>query len=195
MFCRRRFLKKCSLGCILACLLVVLGGCAEKDRAAVHYPLEEETVMQALREAGLPGEICAEETEKTDNQSVFTLRDAGQPYPDGRARVTAFVLSAALDDGRCLRVIFPGRDGTDAAFDRKTQQAKLAFAERLYFGDAQELALDAALREEEISSGDFELETAARGAFFHMRYGAERGRLELVLCASEEVYHSLFPEK
>lgn len=134
------------------------------------FPLEEETVADALEKSGLPGEISASETDSYgEGHIVYTVRSQTETYSEqtspeeaeaepGTRLLVATASSAVIEEGRQLQTIFDQRDISEQ-FAWEDWKQQIIFATLLYGGFEDEEAVyrefsSKAFPEEEGSDGE-----------------------------------------
>ena len=98
-------MKKRSLICLLPSALLLLCGCtqtarqkAEKTLPTPNFPLGEDAVLSAFKDAGYDVILDVNDTEETSARLSIILRDREKTYTEGRNNVLAAnVISASTD--------------------------------------------------------------------------------------------------
>ena len=81
-------MKKYGWISLMLCVLLLLGGCAKEQEAAVQppeFPLDEQTVFDAFEDAGFSVILSEEDTEAQPDRVRVTLRDPERTYAEGRS--------------------------------------------------------------------------------------------------------------
>lgn len=133
--------------------LCLLSGCAEEEsRFQTTFPLDDETITAALKEAGLTGVISDSETYSTmKGNMMHTIRDPERTYVSGGISVVVAVVSSnELENGRVLFANFGQKEVESREIDLEDWKQQLVFAALLYGGFEDEEALYQAFLEKDL---------------------------------------------
>lgn len=126
-------------------VLFSLAGCQKNALPRPDFPLEEDTILAALEQAGLPGVISESETRSyVEGQMAYTLRDPAKTYGDTENKVMVAGISSAITEGeRFLSMIFSSAPGEPAAFPFAWEdwEKQIVFTTLLFGGFADEEAV------------------------------------------------------
>jgi hypothetical protein len=89
-------------------IICSLAGCQKSSMPQPDFPLEEDVIMTALEQTGLPGVISESETfSSIEGHIAYVLRDPTETYGDTENEVVTASISSALTEGeRFLGMIF-----------------------------------------------------------------------------------------
>ena len=121
---------------LMLCVLLLLGGCAKEQEAAVQppeFPLDEQTVYSAFEDAGFSVILSEEDTEAQPDRVRVTLRDPERTYAEGGGHIlVASVLTANTEQGRAMTLSYWGDEETAPAANLDDWKKQLGLAETFY---------------------------------------------------------------
>lgn len=180
-------MKKRSLICLL-CLLLLLGGCAKEQEAAVEapdFPLDEQTILSAFEDAGFSVMLSEGDTDVQLDRVRVTLRDPERTYTEGGGHVLlASVLTANTEQGRAMILSYWGDENAAAPAKLDDWKKQLSLAEMFY--GLKEGALYGAFSGMETGGEQVKLEAAVEGGYCRVTYWKEKAWLNVYLAASRE---------
>ena len=126
---------KRRLGLILSLTLVfALCGCGKASRP-VSFPLDDDEVVSAVAELGLPWELSADECQSySEDQRTCVLRDTAETYTEGGSKLLrAAISSGSSGGGDYMFANFGGTPQTEEPeFDWAYWEAQLRLTEMLW---------------------------------------------------------------
>lgn len=135
--------------CILAALCL-MSGCTKEESPQASCPVDEETILSALKKTGLQGKISESETESyKDGHILYVVRSETETYDDpDNGVLVAGVSCAETEDGRMVSGTFDRLNTEQFSWEDWKQQ--IAFAALVYGGFDNEDAIYKAFCEKEL---------------------------------------------
>lgn len=145
-----KHLKILCFICILAALCFLSGCQKEEARQQASCPVDEETILSALKKTGLQGKISESETESyKDGHILYVVRSETETYDDpDNGVLVAGVSCAETEDGRMVSGTFDRLNTEQFSWEDWKQQ--IAFAALVYGGFDNEDAVYKAFCEKEL---------------------------------------------
>ncbi|MCE5235720.1 MAG: hypothetical protein LLF87_06665 [Eubacteriales bacterium] len=155
--CVKWWKNRCAKRAIYAALafgvICSLAGCQKSNLPQPDFPLEEDAILAALEQAGLPGVISESETRSShEGHMAYTLRDPAKTYGDtGNKVVTAGISSAITEGERFLSMIFLSAPDEPATlpFTWEDWRRQIIFTTLLFGGFEDEEAVYRAFSDKE----------------------------------------------
>ena len=181
-------MKKYGWISLMLCVLLLLGGCAKEQEAAVQppeFPLDEQTVFAAFKDAGFSVILSEEDTDVQPDRVRVTLRDPEKTYTEGGGHVlVAFVLTANTEQGRAMILSYWGDENAAPPANLDDWKKQLGLAETLY-GLKSGVLYDA-LSGMQVDGEKIRLEAAVDGGYCRVTYWEEKAWLNIYLAPSRE---------
>lgn len=201
-------------------LMLILCGCGKTSRP-VSFPMDDDRVVAAVAELGLPWELSEDECQSySENQRTCVLRDKTEPYTEGGKKLMrAAVSSGNFGGGDYLFLHFEGMHQTEEPeFDWGYWEKQLRLTEMLWSmkeGELYSLVSEKIEPDRIISQGtadnfvfEFALESGERCEVSWRSYptvttsSARTGsvvddwgqRLSVMIFASDKVYDSIMEQ-
>ena len=181
-------MKKYGWISLMLCVLLLLGGCAKEQEAAVQppeFPLDEQTVFDAFEDAGFSVILSEEDTEAQPDRVRVTLRDPERTYAEGGGHIlVASVLTANTEQGRAMTLSYWGDEETAPAANLDDWKKQLGLAETFY--GLKSGVLYGALSGMQVDGENIKLEAAVDGGYCRVTYWEEKAWLNIYLTPSRE---------
>lgn len=181
-------MKKYGWISLMLCVLLLLGGCAKEQEAAVQppeFPLDEQTVYSAFEDAGFSVILSEEDTEAQPDRVRVTLRDPERTYAEGGGHIlVASVLTANTEQGRAMTLSYWGDEETAPAANLDDWKKQLGLAETFY--GLKSGVLYGALSGMQVDGENIKLEAAVDGGYCRVTYWEEKAWLNIYLTPSRE---------
>ena len=181
-------MKKYGWISLMLCVLLLLGGCAKEQEAAIaepEFPLDEQTVFGAFKDAGFSVILSEGDTDAQPDRVRVTLRDPEKTYTEGGGHIlVASVLTANTEQGRAMTLSYWGDEEAAPAANLDDWKKQLGLAETFY--GLKEGTLYGALSGMQVDGENVKLETEVDGGYCRVTYWEEKAWLNIYLTPSRE---------
>lgn len=181
-----------------------LVGCQKNGLSQPDFPLEEDVIMTALEQTGLPWVISESETHSNiEGQIAYTLRNPTDTYGDTENKVLTAGISSAFTEGeRFLTVTFPSTPDEPATlpFAWEDWKQQIVFTTLLFGGFEDEEEVYRAFSDKKTPEGEerFEWEAQLPGGYCRVNYSFDtilnQSRFDVTISESKSLYQKLYQE-